>query len=89
VSSGVRILSETWSASHDQLTLDVSGSAGAQYELKVLNAAQIESVEGAELKKKSDGSVLTLQTPSGGSESYAHAKIVIHFSAVQSKGKHR
>jgi GH15 family glucan-1,4-alpha-glucosidase len=89
LSSGVRILSETWSASHDQLTLDVSGSAGAQYELKVLNAAQIESVEGAELKKKSDGSVLTLQTPSGGSESYAHAKIVIHFSAVQSKGKRR
>ena len=89
LSSGVRILSETWSASHDQLTLDVSGSAGAQYELKVWNAAQIERVEGAELKKKSDGSVLTLQTPSGGSESYAHAKIVIHFSAVQSKGKRR
>src|SRR4029077_9911827 len=89
VSGGVRILSESWSASHDQLTLDVSGSSGAQYELKVWNAAQIERVEGAELKKKPDGSVLALQIPSSGSESYAHAKVVIHFSDVQSKGKHR
>jgi len=89
VSSGVRILSETWSASHDQLTLDASGSAGAQYELKVWNAAQIERVEGAELKKKPDGSVLALQIPSGGSESYAHAKIAIHFSTVREKAKRR
>jgi GH15 family glucan-1,4-alpha-glucosidase len=89
VSAGVRILSETWSASHDQLTLDVSGTRGAQYELKVWNAAQIGSVEGAELKKKPDGSVLALQIPDGGSEGYAHAKIVIHFSDAQNRGKHR
>src|SRR6266446_5176062 len=89
VSAGVRILSETWSASHDQLTLDVSGTRGAQYELKVWNAAQTGSVEGAELKKKPDGSVLALQIPDGGSEGYAHAKIVIHFSNAQNRGKHR
>src|ERR1700682_3233694 len=41
VSTGVRILSETWSSSHDQLTLDVSGFAGTQYELEVWDAAQI------------------------------------------------
>jgi hypothetical protein len=89
VSSGVRILSETWSASHDQLTLDVSGSAGAQYELKVWNAAQIERVEGADLKKKLDGSVLVVQIPNSTSESYAHAKIVIHFANAQDRGKRR
>jgi len=89
VSSGMRILSETWSASHDQLTLDVSGASGAQYELKVWNAAQIGSVEGAELKKKLDGPVLALQIPGSSSESYAHAKVVIHFSDVQNKGKRR
>src|SRR6266481_2793354 len=89
VSTGMRILSETWSASHDQLTLDVSGTRGAQYELKVWNAAQIGSVEGAELKKKPDGSVLALQIPDGGSEGYAHAKIVIHFSDAQNRAKHR
>ena len=89
VSTGLRILSETWSASHDQLTLDVSGGSGAQYELKLWNAAQIGSVEGAELKKKPDGSILALQIPSGGSETYAHAKIVIHFSDAQNRGKRR
>src|SRR6266404_5092367 len=89
VSTGMRILSETWSASHDQLTLDASGTRGAQYELKVWNAAQIGSVEGAELKKKPDGSVLALQIPDGGSEGYAHAKIVIHFSDAQNRAKHR
>ena len=89
VSTGLRILSETWSASHDQLTLDVSGASGTQYELKVWNAAQIGSVEGAELKKKPDGSVLALQIPVSGSESYARAKVVIHFSDMQNKGKRR
>jgi len=85
----VRILSETWSASRDQLTLDVSGRAGASYELKVWNAAQIQRVEGAELKKSPGGSILALQVPGSTSESYARAKIVIHFSDVQSKGKRR
>jgi hypothetical protein len=89
VSSGLRILSETWSPSHDQLILDVSGASGAQYELKVWNAAQIGSVEGADLKKKPDGSILALRIPSGGLQSYAHAKIVIHFSGVQNNGKRR
>jgi hypothetical protein len=57
--------------------------------LKVWNAAQIERVEGAELKKKPEGSILMLQIPSNRSEAYEHIKIVIHFSNVQSKGKRR
>jgi glycogen debranching enzyme len=89
VSSGLRILSETWSPSHDQLTLDISGSTGARYELRLWNAAQIERIEGAELKKKPEGSILALQIPSHDSEPYAREKIVIHFSAVQNKGKRR
>src|SRR6266436_2052738 len=65
-STGFRILSETWSASHDELTLNVSGSPGAQYQLSVWNAAQIDHVEGAELKKKPEVTTLTLQIPAGG-----------------------
>jgi GH15 family glucan-1,4-alpha-glucosidase len=87
-STGVRILSQSWSPSRDQLTLDVSGMAGAQYELKVSNAAQIDHVDGAQLKKKPEGSILALQIPgNGGPENYAQTKVVIHFSAVQNKGK--
>jgi hypothetical protein len=88
-STGLRILSETWSTSHDQLTLNVSGSAGAQYQLSVWSAAQIERVEGAELKKKPEVSTLILQFPSNGAESYAQTKIVIHFSSAQSNTKRR
>jgi hypothetical protein len=55
----------------------------------VWNAAQIERVEGAELKKKPEGAILLLQMPSNTSEVYARTKIVIHFSSVQSKGKRR
>src|SRR6267142_1749851 len=88
VSTGLRILSETWTASHDALTLNVSGSAGAQYQLSVWNAAQIDHVDGAELKKKPEVATLTLQIP-GGSDSYTQTKIVIHFSEAQSKTKRR
>ena len=88
-SSGVRILSETWSSSHDQLTLDVSGAAGARYELKTWNAAQIERVEGAELKRKPEGAILSLHIPGSGPETYARTKIVIHFGDLQSRSKRR
>jgi GH15 family glucan-1,4-alpha-glucosidase len=88
--SGMRILSESWSPSHDQLTLDVSGAAGAPYELKIWNAAQIDHVDGAELKKRPDAPILIVQIPSaGGSENYAQTKVVIHFSEVPNKGKRR
>jgi glycogen debranching enzyme len=89
-SSSLRILSESWSPSRDQLTLAVSGLAGAQYDLKVSNAAQIARVEGAELKKKSDGSTVAIRIPpAGDSESYAQTRVVIHFSEAQGRGKHR
>jgi GH15 family glucan-1,4-alpha-glucosidase len=89
VSTGLRIFSETWSASHDQLTLNVAGSPGAQYQLSLWNGGQIDHVEGAELKKKPEVSTLTLQIPSSASESYAQTKIVIHFAGVESKAKRR
>jgi hypothetical protein len=89
VSTGLRILSETWSASHNQLTLNVSGSAGTQYQLGVWNAAQIARIDGAELKKTPEGSTVTLQIPGSRSHSYAPAKVVIHFFDVQNKDKPR
>jgi len=85
VSTGLRVLSETWTASHDQLTLNIAGSAGAQYRLSIWNAAQIDHIEGAELREKPDVSTLTLQIPSRGSESYAETKIVIHFSGAKGR----
>src|SRR5262249_11984409 len=43
-SSGLRLLSESWSASRDTFTLDVAGMNGAEYELAVWNPAQTATV---------------------------------------------
>jgi glycogen debranching enzyme len=86
-SRGLRILSETWSPSRDQLTLEVSGAAGHEYELKTSNKDQIEKLEGAVLREQTPW----IQIPLSDSEPYPHAKVVIHFSTGQKKanpGKH-
>ncbi len=80
-SRGLRILSETWSPSKDQLTLEVSGAAGAEYELKLWNPGQIDKLEGAELGDTSEGRTLRIRIPPRDSEPYPHSKVVIHFSA--------
>lgn len=48
-SHGLRILSETWNASHDVLTLMTEGTAGETYPLSVLGREQIVTVDGAKL----------------------------------------
>jgi GH15 family glucan-1,4-alpha-glucosidase len=86
-SHGLRILSETWSSAHDELTLDVSGSSGAQYELKLWNPSQLQRIEGADLKKNVDSSTILLQIPNSTSEQYVRAKVVLHFAEVKAKSK--
>jgi glycogen debranching enzyme len=80
-SRGLRILSETWSPSRDQLTLEVSGAAGTEYELKLWNPSQIDKLEGAELRRTHAGQTLWIRIPWSDSEPYSHSKVVIHFSA--------
>jgi len=91
-SRGLRILTESWSPSRDQLTLEVSGKAGEEYGLRVWNPGEIQSVEGANLNiNPHDPSLLKenlwLQIPASDTEPYPHAKVVIHFSTLQRKGK--
>jgi glycogen debranching enzyme len=82
-SRGLRVLSETWSPSRDQLTLEVSGAAGQEYELKIWNENQIQKLEGAVLGDLTPW----IQIPESNSELYPHAKVIIHFSTGQKKGK--
>jgi glycogen debranching enzyme len=79
-SRGLRILSERWSPSKDQLALEVSGAAGSEYELKLWNPDQIEKLEGANLRRSPEGYTLKIRIPRRDLEPYPHAKIVIHFS---------
>ena len=72
----LRVLSETWSNSKTQLTLEVSGRAGDRYELSVWNPSQISSVEGAVVTKPGK---LEIRIPQGTSDSYVPHRVVIHF----------
>ncbi|HET7891011.1 MAG TPA: hypothetical protein VFL34_05775 [Candidatus Sulfotelmatobacter sp.] len=75
-SRGLRVLSEMWSASRSELTLQVSGRAGEHYAMEVWNPGQISSVEGAALDKVGK---LEVEMPQGASEAYVRRAIVIHF----------
>jgi glycogen debranching enzyme len=86
-SRGLRILSERWSASRDQLSLEVSGTAGGEYDLGVWNAGMIQNVEGAEFHPGTAKATIGVRIPQSNSEQYPHVKIVVHFSTEQKRGK--
>jgi glycogen debranching enzyme len=86
-SRGLRVLSETWSALRDQLTLEVSGEAGGEYRLRVWNAGEIESVDGAILNPNAKEGAIEIHIPRNDSGPYPHVDVVIHFSMGQKKGK--
>ena len=75
-SRALRVVSESWNSSRSQLTLQVSGLAGARYELSVWNPGQISTVEGAVVTKLGK---LQIQMPEGAADSYLQQKVLIHF----------
>ncbi len=80
-SQGLRVLSQSWTPALDALTLDLSGAEGRQYEIGLWNAAQVTSVEGAEVVKiDADSSRINLTIPASASEPNPHEKLVIHFA---------
>jgi hypothetical protein len=78
-SKGLRILSETWSPSRDQLSVEVSGQAGGEYELKLWDADEIQKVDGADRGARPGWQTLWIQIPQSASERYPHKKVVFHF----------
>ena len=75
-STGMRVISETWSTSHDALTLEVAGLRGAHYEFAIWGPEQIVSVDGAKVK---NGKLIG-EIPPNGSEGYSRGKVAIHFT---------
>ncbi len=76
-SHGLRVLSQMWNASKTQLTLEVSGRAGARYEIDVWNPSQVSSVEGAVLTRFGR---LEISMPPGAADSYLQQTLAIHFA---------
>ena len=81
-SQGLRVLSESWAPARDSLTLEVAGAQGRQYEIGMWNAAQVATVEGAEVVKiDADTAKIKFTIPANTSEPNPHEKIVIHFTS--------
>jgi glycogen debranching enzyme len=79
-SIGLRIVSQSWSSSHDTLTLDVAGAAGAEYELLAWNAGQLVAVDGAQIEKRdAAAATMRIQIPINATEPYPRSRIVLHF----------
>jgi hypothetical protein len=80
-SRGLRVVSETWSASRDRLEFDIAGAKGAVYDLGLWSAGQLSSVEGAEWTKGAAGrGQVRLHMPTGNPDEYVRAKIIFRFS---------
>jgi glycogen debranching enzyme len=88
-SEGLRIVSQTWSAARDMLTLDIAGKAGCEYELGVFDNGKslmpgqnvLASVEGGErVTSKLGEEKIKIAFPVENSGDYTHRKIVLHFS---------
>jgi glycogen debranching enzyme len=92
-SQGLRILSQTWSAARDSLSLDVAGKGGCDYELGIFDNGKslmpgqsvLASVEGGERVTssqidKKDEEKIKIAFPAENSGDYAHRKIVLHFA---------
>ncbi len=85
-SEGLRIVSETWTAAHDRITLNTSGLAGSRYVLNVWNGGQIAAVEGARLVKAPDGkSELVLELPKKSAKLTSYSAISIQFASPNKK----
>jgi hypothetical protein len=76
-SQGLRIVSETWSATRDALTLQTEGLAGHTYTLAVWGKEQIKSIAGA--KVMPDGSIEEMFPGTDQSTESQDKTLTIHF----------
>jgi hypothetical protein len=86
VSRGLRVISESWNEARTQLTVELSGLPGRQYELDAWNSSQVSSVDGAALTQGAlnQGAMnrgkIHVDFPAAGSDEYQHRSIVFHFA---------
>jgi glycogen debranching enzyme len=84
-SEGLRVLSQTWTSRRDALTLELAGSAGAEYELAV-DPGQLTSIDGAVAVRSESGvQAVRVRFPAGEPGTYVKTKIVFHFSEKSNK----
>jgi glycogen debranching enzyme len=75
-SRGLRVISDYWNSARNQLTVEVSGVPGMDYELGVWNPGQISALRGAVLTKQGN---IRIEMPAEKEGDYVHHTVVIHF----------
>jgi hypothetical protein len=89
-SQGLRIISQTWSPSKDQLTLELREKPGAEYQLRMSNPEQIDRLDAlgwSDILGHWRNGVVTIRAPKRDSEEYQHAKLVIIFKSPRSESR--
>jgi glycogen debranching enzyme len=87
-SQGLRILSESWAASRDTLTLELEGIPGSRYDLSYFRGEELTSVEGGSLAKTNATEAhISVVIPREDSDSSAKARLVLHFARKSGSDK--
>ncbi len=80
-SHGLRVLSESWSASRDRLTFLLSGTSGESYELSAWDSRQLSSIDGAQLERTGERSAkVRVRLPEDPPGVDPQATVVFHFA---------
>jgi hypothetical protein len=78
-SRGLRVVSESWNAQRNTLSLNLAGIAGNEYELEIWNPSQIATVEGGELVTKNQQVRLAIKFPAATAPAYAQHQVTLRF----------
>jgi hypothetical protein len=80
-SHNLNFVSESWSPDHSQLTLDVSGVSGNQYQITMSNPSLVVSVQGEWVARWQDGAkTIQLNFPAEAQPHYVRTKVVIQLA---------
>lgn len=85
-SEGLRILSENWSSSRDQLTLSLEGLPGKSYELSLFQGKEVASVDGGTLRKADHAADSVIVSLPAGNDASVRSTLVLRFAPRSAKG---
>ena len=80
---GMRILSESWSSSRDQVTFEVEGFPGKSYVLSLFNGGDLSRIEGGTIQKVAGVNDRVIVTfPDSDVAAPVQSKLVLHFASA-------
>jgi hypothetical protein len=85
-SEALRILSESWSASRDELTLNLEGVPAKPYALAISSRKEIVGVDGGTLRNSGDIVDVVLPGSTSGNQPYVRSRLTFRFAPRSAKG---